>query len=442
MLDFSRQFAPLRQEILDAIAQVCDSQHFILGPQVAAFEAAAATACASRFAIGCASGTDALWLALAAADIGTNPGAPSIAASSRWVGSDAVITTPFSFFASASAILRAGARPIFADIDPRTFNLSPTAVAELLRSPHGPAANANVKAVLPVHLYGQCADWNGFMELQRDHPELLLIEDAAQAFGATWSFSSQTSPGQPARLAGSLGDAAAFSFYPTKNLAAFGDAGLVTTSNSQLDQRVRSLRAHGMTRRYFHDEVGWNSRLDALQAAVLQVKLRYLPQWNQQRRDRAARYDQLFREAGLAVEWSDADQFHTNEESGAPSIAATSRWVGSTATAPSAVTPSTKDGIVLPYTDPRATPAFHQYVIRAPRRDALRDHLTAQQIGSEIYYPVPLHLQAALHDLGYKPGDFPHAERAAAEVLALPLYPELRDDEQQTVVAAIRAFYD
>jgi len=396
MLDIARQFVPLRQEILDAIGQVCDSQQFILGPQVAAFEEAAAKACAAHFAVGCASGTDALWLALAAAGIGDScsAGAPCLG-SQTWVSTGAVITTPFSFFSTASSILRAGAQPLFADIDPRTFNLSPESVGELLRDPHGPAANATVKAILPVHLYGQCADWDGFAALQHDHhPGLLLIEDAAQAFGATWN-------GCPA---GSLGDAAAFSFYPTKNLAAFGDAGLVTTSSAELAARVRSLRAHGMTRRYFHDEVGWNSRLDELQAAVLNVKLRRIAGWNRQRRERAARYDQLLREAGLASK-------------------------------------SISDGIVLPFTDPRATPVFHQYVIRAPRRDTLRAHLTAHKIGSEIFYPVPIHLQDALKDLGYKPGDFPHAERAAAEVLALPLYPELRDDEQQTVVAAIRAFY-
>jgi dTDP-4-amino-4,6-dideoxygalactose transaminase len=385
MLDFSRQFAPLRQEILDAIAQVCDSQSFILGPQVAQFEAAAATLCASSFAIGCASGTDALWLSLAAAGIGDSTGATRSAPHP-----DAVITSPFSFFATASAILRAGARPLFADIDPRTFNLSPASVAELLNTP----AAANAKAILPVHLYGQCADFDAFAALKRDHPDLVLIEDAAQAFGATWN----------SKPAGSLGDAGAFSFYPTKNLAAFGDAGLVTTSSHDLNQRLRSLRAHGMTRRYYHDEVGANSRLDSIQAAVLNVKLRYLPIWDQQRRERAARYDQLFRETGLAAA-------------------------------------STTEGVVLPHTDPRAIHVFHQYVIRAPRRDALRDHLTPRGIGSEIYYPVPLHLQAALKDLGYKPGDFPHAELAAAEVLALPIYPELRDDEQQTVVEAIRAFY-
>ena len=379
MLDFSRQFTGLREEILEAIAFVCDSQKFILGPQVASFEAAAAQACAVPFAIGCASGTDALWLALAGAGIGDSANATPA------TQPDAVITSPFSFFASASSILRAGARPLFADIDPRTFNLAPAAVAGVLASPEG----ATVKGILPVHLYGQCADMDAFTALQRAHPGLALIEDAAQAFGATWN-------GRPA---GSLGDAAAFSFYPTKNLSAFGDAGLVTTAHADLSQRSRSLHAHGMTRRYFHDEVGWNSRLDTIQAAVLEIKLRHLPLWNQQRRDLAIRYGELFHAAGLA------------------------------------------DRIILPWTDPRAGHVFHQYVIRAPRRDALRAHLAAHEIGSEVYYPVPLHLQAALKDLGYQPGDFPESERAAAEVLALPIYPELRGDEQDIVVQAIRSFY-
>jgi dTDP-4-amino-4,6-dideoxygalactose transaminase len=389
MLDFSRQSAPLRQEILDAIAQVCDAQSFILGPHVASFEASAAAACGVPFAIGCANGTDALWLALAAAGIGDSSTAKRSSGQP-----DVVVTTPFSFFATASAILRVGARPLFADIDPRTFNLSPESVAQVLRS--DPVVD--IRAILPVHLYGQCADWDAFESIARDTPGLLLFEDAAQAFGATWDD----------KPAGSLGTAATFSFYPTKNLSAFGDAGLVTTSSPDLDRRARSLRSHGMTRRYYHDEVGWNSRLDSIQAAILDVKIRYISQWNQQRRDRAARYNQLFREAGLAA-------------------------------APTST--STDDGIVLPYTDPRATHVFHQFVIRVPRRDALRDHLAARNIGSEIYYPVPLHLQAALGDLGYKPGDFPEAERASAEVLALPIYPELRDDEQQAVVEAIRTFY-
>lgn len=372
MLDFSRQYASIRQEVLTAIESVCDSQQFILGPAVASFERAAATACSSAHAAGCASGTDALWLAMAAAGVG--PG-------------DSVITSPFSFFATVSAILRCGAQPLLADIDPLTYNLDPNAVAALL------PAHPNVKALLPVHLYGHCADWDDFSRLKNSH-NLLLIEDAAQAFGATWN-------GIPA---GALGDTAAFSFYPTKNLSAFGDAGLVTTQDPLFDERIRVLRAHGMRRRYFHDEVGWNSRLDSIQAAVLEVKLRHLTLWNQQRRTLAYRYDELFLTAGLA---------------GA----------------------SIKEGLVLPITDPRAGHIFHQYVIRAPQRDALRQHLTDRNIGSEIYYPLPLHLQASLSTLGYRLGDFPISETAANEVLALPIYPELRIDEQQAVVDAIRDFY-
>jgi dTDP-4-amino-4,6-dideoxygalactose transaminase len=374
MLDFSRQFATLRQELLNTIEAVCTSQHFILGPQVTSFELAAATACAAPHAIGCASGTDAIWLALAAANIG--PG-------------DAVITTPFSFFATVSAILRCGATPLLADIDPTTFNLYAPAVEKVLQSPAG----CNAKAILPVHLYGQCADWDAFTALKQHH-NLVLIEDAAQAFGATWR-------GTPA---GALGDAAAFSFYPTKNLSAMGDAGLVTTTSAAIDDHARVLRAHGMRRRYYHDEIGWNSRLDSIQAAVLEVKLRYLPKWNQQRRDHAARYDQLFHAANLTAS-------------------------------------TINEGIVLPITDPRAGHVFHQYVIRAPRRDALRQYLSDHKIGSEIYYPLPLHLQTSLATLGYKQGDFPISETAANEVLALPMYPELREDEQQTVVDAIATFY-
>jgi dTDP-4-amino-4,6-dideoxygalactose transaminase len=371
MLDFSRQFAPLREEILAAIAEVCDSQRFILGPGVSRFEKAAAAACGVPFAVGCASGTDALWLAMAALDIG--PG-------------DTVITTPFSFFASVSSILRCGATPVLADIDPRTFNLSADAVREAGRG-------RKIRAIMPVHLYGQCADMGAFGTLAAELG-CAVVEDAAQAFGATWN----------GVAAGGLGDAAAFSFYPTKNLAAFGDAGMVTTRSTALDEHMRSLRAHGMKVRYFHEEVGWNSRLDSLQAAVLEVKLRYVDEGNRRRRELAARYDELFRAAGLAAT-------------------------------------STAEGIVLPFTDPRAEHVFHQYVIRAPRRDALRTFLTEQQIGSEIYYPLPLHLQEALRSLGYKAGDFPESERAAVEVLALPMYPELREDEQDTVVDAIRRFY-
>ena len=391
MLDFSRQYASLRGEVLAAVETVCDSQRFVLGPEVQAFETAAALACAVPHAVGCASGTDALWLALEAAGIGDVHGAAD----------HAVLTSPFSFFASASSILRAGARPVFADIDPLTFNLSPASAAEVL------ASEAAIKAILPVHLFGQCADWDAFSTLAGEDPGLLLIEDAAQAFGAAW-----VSPDGQSTPAGALGDAAAFSFYPTKNLSAFGDAGLLTTRSSTLDEQARALRAHGMRRRYFHDEAaGWNSRLDTLQAAVLLVKLPHLAAWNQRRRELAARYNQLFLQAGIA-------------------------------STPTPERPSSvADGLVLPYTDPRALHVFHQYVVRAPRRDDLRAHLTALGIGSEIYYPLPIHLQHAMQFLGYKSGDFPESERASAEVLALPMYPELREDEQDTVVEAIRTFY-
>jgi len=371
MLDFSRQYAEIREEVLAAIAQVCDSQRFILGPEVSRFEQSAAAVCGVPFAAGCASGTDALWLAMAALDIG--PG-------------DAVLTSPFSFFASVSAILRCGATPVLADIDPLTFNLSPQAVRSI-------AASRKLRAILPVHLYGQCADMDALTAIAADR-NLAVIEDAAQAFGATWN----------SHPAGSLGDTAAFSFYPTKNLAAYGDAGLVTTRSAATDAHIRSLRAHGMKVRYFHEEVGWNSRLDSIQAAVLEVRLRYLDAGNHRRRALAARYDTLFRNAGLAAA-------------------------------------STVEGLVLPFTAPRAGHIFHQYVIRTPRRDALRAHLAAQQIGTEIYYPLPLHQQRALASLGYKPGDFPETERAAAEVLALPMYPELREDEQDIVVDAISRFF-
>lgn len=371
MLDFSREYAAIREEALAAITAVCDSQRFILGPEVGSFERAAAQACGVAYAIGCASGTDALWLALAALKIGKG---------------DVVVTTPFSFFATVSSILRAGAKPVLADIDERTFNLSPEAVFEV-------TSGKRITSVMPVHLYGQCADMTAFNSLAKERG-MTLVEDAAQAFGAAWK----------GIRAGGLGDAAAFSFYPTKNLSAFGDAGMVTTADAVTSERATMLRAHGMRRRYFHDEVGWNSRMDTLQAAVLEVKLRRLDAGNARRRELASLYNQLF---------------------------TSSRVVGK----------RTEDGVVLPYADPAGEHVYHQYVVRVPRRDALREYLTSVGIGSEVYYPQPLHLQESLKFLGYKAGDFPVSERAAAEVLALPIYPELREDEVETVVDAIRRFY-
>jgi len=326
-------------------------------------------------ALGCSSGTDALWLALAAA--GIDPG-------------EAVITTPFSFFASVSCILRAGAVPVLADIEPTTFNLDPSAVEAVLNGPRGAA----VRAILPVHLFGQCTDWTAFARIEKRFG-LKLIEDAAQAWGAEW---------QGAK-AGALGDAAAFSFYPTKNLSAAGDAGMVTTNSDDVAERVKMLRQHGMRRRYYHDEIGWNARMDGFQGAILGVKLKYIDGWNRARRTVAKKYHALFHAAGLAE-----------------------------------VGPYPTHGIVLPHEVAGTRHVWHQYVIRTDRRDQLREFLTARQIGSEVYYPVPLHMQEALKSLSYAEGSFPEAERAAREVLALPIFPELREDEQQTVVAAIAEF--
>lgn len=375
ILDLERQYRPLQRELLEALEHVLETRQFILGEPVAAFERAAAERLGVAHAVGCSSGTDALWLALTAAGIERG---------------EAVVTTPFSFFASTSAILRAGAVPLLADIDPATFNLSPAAVEAVLNGPRG----ENVRAILPVHLYGQCADWTAFSRLEKKYG-LKLIEDAAQAWGAEWQ----------GVKAGGLGDAAAFSFYPTKNLSAAGDAGMIATNSDDVAERARMLRQHGMRRRYYHDEVGWNTRMDGFQGAILSVKLKHIDGWNQARRTAARRYHALFHAAGLV-------------ETG----------------------PYPAHGVVLPHEVPGSHHVWHQYVIRTARRDELRAFLTERKIGSEIYYPVPLHLQESLKSLGYGEGSFPEAERAAREVLALPIFAELREDEQQTVVAAIAEF--
>ena len=378
MLDLQRQYEQVRAEVLAAVGRVCASQHYILGPEVEAFERELADFCGARDAVGCASGTDALWLALMAA--GVEPG-------------DQVLTTPFSFFASASAIVRAGARPVFADIDPRTFNLDPAQVESFLSD----SQRDKLRALLPVHLYGQCADIDAFQRLAEQF-HLSLIEDAAQAIGARWRRQN----------AGSMGVAAAFSFYPTKNLSAYGDAGLVTTSSPEMAAHMRRLRNHGSPRRYVHEELGWNCRLDALQAAILRVKLKYVEGWNEARRQLAATYDQLFAAAGLTSTGS-------QPENSAP--------------------------VRLPQVSASAHHVFHQYVVRAYRREELREFLTARKIGTEIYYPIPLHLQPCFVYLGYREGDFPEAERAAKDVLALPMFPELTEEEQRWVVKSMADFY-
>ena len=386
MLDLQRQYQQVRAEVLAAVERVCASQHYILGEEVEAFERETAEFCGAREGVGCSSGTDALWLSLVAA--GVQPG-------------DQVLTTPLSFFASASAIARAGARPIFIDIDPQTFNLDPAKVESFLRG----GSRDKLRALLPVHLYGQCADMNSLRRLA-DEFHLPVIEDAAQAIGAR----------QGDRRAGSMGACAAFSFYPTKNLSAYGDAGLVTTNNPETAVHMRRLRNHGSPRRYLHEELGWNCRLDAMQAAILRVKLKYVESWNESRRQRAATYDRLFVKAGMAASQSAV----SNQQS--------------------AISPGDAP-ISLPPIFPDARHVFHQYVVRAYRRDELREFLTARGIGTEIYYPIPLHLQPCFVYLGYREGDLPEAERAAKEVLALPMFPELTDEEQRRVVESISDFY-
>ena len=375
MLDFSRQYAQIRDEVLAAIAGVCDSQQYILGNAVTEFERRAAEFIGAKATVGCASGTDAIFLALAAAKVG--PG-------------DEVLTTPFSFFATASSITRVGARPIFADIDPLTLNLDPKAVKRFVDGSH-----PRLKAILPVHLYGLCADMDEFLRLGQE-AKLTIIEDAAQAFGAAWR----------GRRAGSIGDLATFSFYPTKNLSAYGDAGCVTTNSDELADRLRLLRNHGSRKRYYHEEIGWNSRLDSLQAAILTVKLAYIEEWNRKRRERAAFYDQLFAASGLVQKSALAEV-----------------------------------GIRMLQTPTEAYHIYHQYVVRAARRDELRRFLSDRKIGSEIYYPVPLHLQECFQYLGYTEGSLPESERAAREVLALPMFAEITEEEQRVVVQAIADFY-
>jgi len=375
MLDLSRQYAAIRDQVLEAIERVCASQRYILGDEVVAFEREFAGLCGTSQAVACASGTDALWLALVAA--GTK-------------GGDSVITTPFTFFATASSVIRAGARPFFVDIDPETLNLDPEKLEDNLKS-----APARRHAVMPVHLYGQCADMDRIAGIAEEF-KLRVIEDAAQAVGATWN----------RRVAGSMSLVATFSFYPTKNLSAFGDAGAITTSDAAVAEHVRSLRNHGTRQRYYHDEIGWNCRMDAIQGAVLRVKMPYLARWNDARRARAALYDRLLHAAGLT---------HTGASSSPP--------------------------VTVLKTRSQAHHIYHQYVIRARNRDKLREFLKERGVASEIYYPVPLHLQQCFAYLGYAPGDLPEAERAAAEVLALPMFPELEEDEQRHVVESIAQFF-
>lgn len=361
LLDLEAQYRPLREELLAAVTRVCDSQRFILGPEVEALERELERALGVPHAITMSSGTDAILATLMALGIG--PG-------------DEVITPTYSFFATAGCVSRVGATPKLVDIDPVSFNVDPEAV----RAAIGP----NTRAIIPVHLYGQMADMDALLEIANPLG-IPVIEDACQAIGAAYR----------GRQAGSLGAAGCFSFFPSKNLGAFGDAGLVTTGSDTLAHQLRLLRNHGAEPKYFHKQIGGNFRLDALQAAVLRVKLPYLDAWTDARRANARRYDELFAAAGLAGR------------------------------------------IVLPSEQPGYRHIFNQYVVRVPNRDRVRASLTDQGIGTEIYYPVPFHLQECFAPLGHGRGDFPHSEAAADSTLALPIYGELTLGQQEAVVSAL-----
>ena len=365
LLDLKAQYQSMRSEILAAIEATCDEQGFILGPRVVALEKAVATYVGSAHAVGVASGSDALVLALMA--LGVKAG-------------DEVLTVPFTFFATAGAISRLGAKPVFVDIRPDTFNMDPGLLEK--------AMTGRTKAIIPVHLFGQCADMGAINEIARRR-KVGVIEDACQAIGA----------GRNDRRAGVLGDLACFSFFPSKNLGGFGDAGMITTNNQALAESTAMLRVHGSRVRYMHEAIGINSRLDALQAAVLLVKLKSLDQWAEGRRRNAARYVQLFAEARLL------------------------------------------DRVTLPVLDANNFHVYNQFTLRVAKRDELRRHLKDGGVGTEVYYPLPLHLQPCYRDLGYVKGTFPQSERAAEEVLSIPIYAELTDEQLQYVVQNIAAFY-
>jgi dTDP-4-amino-4,6-dideoxygalactose transaminase len=367
LLDLQAQYQTIRDEVRAVVDRVFESQQFVLSAEVQALEEEIARYSQTKFAIGCASGSDALLLALMSCGIGAQ---------------DEVITTPMSFFATASAITRLGARPVFVDIDERTFNIDPVLIES--------AISEKTKAFVPVHLYGQCAEMNPLIELSESRG-IPIIEDAAQAIGAE----------DRRRRAGSMGRIGCFSFYPSKNLGGAGDGGMLVTNDRDHARRLHMLRVHGEEQKYHHKLVGINSRLDVLQAAVLRVKLPHLDEWSNGRQRKAQQYELMFRDAGLIEQ------------------------------------------IELPFVRTDGRHIFHQFVIRLRdgRRDGLLEHLRAHGVGTGIYYPVPLHLQECFADLGYKEGDFPITERAAKETLALPVYPELTDEQQDYVVTAIAAFF-
>jgi dTDP-4-amino-4,6-dideoxygalactose transaminase len=380
LLDLKAQYAPLREEIREAIDRVADAQYFILGPEVEALEKEIAAYSQCEFGIGMSSGSDALLVALMAIDL--KPG-------------DEVITSTYTFFATAGAVARLNAKPVFVDIDPLTYNIDAQQVAA--------AITDRTRAIIPVHLYGQVADMDPIMEIARAH-KLYVIEDAAQAIGAE----------AHGRRAGSIGDMGCFSFFPSKNLGGFGDGGMITTNDAELAKKIKLLRNHGYSPKYYNKVVGGNFRLDAIQAAILRVKLKYLDQWTEGRQRNAATYRRLFEEAELGIK---------------PSTVAGKPL-------------SDFSGVVLPEETSDSRHIYNQFVIRSGHRDELMKHLKERKIGTEIYYPVPMHVQECFADLDYHAGDFPLSESAAAETLALPIYPELTEEMMATVVDAIADFYN
>jgi dTDP-4-amino-4,6-dideoxygalactose transaminase len=368
LLDLKAQYETLAPDIDAAVRSVFDSQHFILGPEVQQLEQEIAAYCSSEFAIGCASGSDAILLALMAHGIG--PG-------------DEVVTTPFTFFATAGSVVRLGATPVFADIDESTFNLDPAQFESVVTE--------RTRAVIPVHLFGQCAAMDAIKQVA-ERRGIAVIEDAAQAIGAEYC----------GIRAGSIGSVSAFSFYPSKNLGGAGDGGMLTTDDAEIASKLRILRSHGAANKYYHEWVGINSRLDALQAAILRVKLRHLDSWTQARRANAARYRDYFQQAGLVT-----------------------------------------DGQVkLPRETEENLHVYNQFVIRVDSRDGLKSFLAERGVGTEIYYPLPLHLQVCFSELGYRQGDMPESERASKESLAIPVYPEISETGQRYVVDMIAAFFN
>jgi dTDP-4-amino-4,6-dideoxygalactose transaminase len=403
LLDLKAQYQTIKHEMWEAVEEVLESQHFILGPKVEALEEAVAPYCGCQYAVGVSSGTDGLLIALMAAGIGSGHG---------------VITTPFTFFATGGSIVRAGSRPFFVDIDPGTYNLDPMEVKAFAEAECRFESGAqrlvhresgmSIRAIMPVHLYGQCADMDGILEIANKYG-LVVVEDGAQAIGAEYPSIHNEVP----LRAGSMGHFGCFSFFPSKNLGGYGDGGMVTTNDAETADRLKILRVHGSKPKYYHQLVGGNFRLDALQAAVLLVKLKYLDGWAAKRRQNAAYYHSLFQQSSLVEKGCVVPPRAVWEES-SQETDAIPQLIGH---------------------------IYNQYVIRAKERDELRAYLNGQDIGTEIYYPLALHQQQCFVELGYKAGDFAESETAAAETLALPVYPELDQPQQDYVVEKISSFY-